>query len=315
MAVHKAWRLHSYGGPETFQLDEVPMPNPGKGEILVKIHLAGINPFDWKIREGYVKDAWPLPLPFILGVDFVGTVAGLGAGSSRFKVGDRVMTMSDKLGAFAEHIVVDENILATVPKDLSDEQAASLPMPTLTAWQALHTAGQNKPGQTVLIHGASGICGAFAVQFAKAEGMKVIGTASGKNKGYVLGLGADEFVDYQTDNFENRVKDVDLVLDFVLMGGVSNTTDRSWTILKSDGALVSVADPGVTTKVPAGRKGFFFQTRADVTELENIAQKVLKGEIKSKVGRVFRRDQLVEAMELNKAGGTTGRLLVNFQQA
>lgn len=314
MSTQQAWRLHAYGGPENLKLDDIPVLKPGPSQVLVEVSHVGMNPFDWKIREGYVKDFLPLQLPTTLGVDFSGTIVSLGEGASRFKVGDRVMTMSQSLGAFAEHIVVDESILANVPAALDDVTAATLPIPALSAWQALYTAGKIKPGMTILVHGASGIVGAFAVQFAKAEGAKVIATASAKNREYVMGLGADEFIDYQTENFEERVKDVDLVLDFVLVGGDRNTTDRSWGVLKENGAIVSIADPTIMGKIPQGKQGFFPQIQPKPDQLETIAERLESGKIKSKVAKVFGRGELVEAMEINKTGGTTGRLIVDFKR-
>lgn len=315
MNTHKAYRLHSYGGPECIQLDDVPVPTPGRSQVLVAVSAVGMNPFDWKIREGHVRDFVPLQLPTVLGVDFVGTVAALGDGLSRFKVGDRVMTISTSLGAYAEHIVVDEKILARVPTALGDMDAATLPIPALTAWQSLHAAGDVRPGMRILIHGASGTVGAFAVQFAKAEGATVIGTASAKNRDYVLGLGADVFIDYQAETFEDRVKDIDLVLDYVLIGGSRNTTDRSWGVLKPNGAIVTVADPAIMGKIPAGYRGFFPSIEADATSLETIAEQLATGKIRSKVAQVFGRSDLVKAMEINKSGGTTGRLIVDFRRA
>ena len=315
MATQKAYRLHSYGGPECIRLDDVPVPVPDKGQVLVAVSAVGMNPFDWKIREGYVKDVLILKLPKTLGVDFVGTVAALGEGSSRFKVGDRVMTMSRSLGAYAEHIAVDESILAHVPDALSDIDAATLPIPGLTAWQAAHTAGEIRPGMRVLVHGASGTTGAFAVQFAKAAGASVTGTASAKNRDYVMSLGADAFIDYRTEKFEDRVEDNDLVLDFVLVGGDMNTTDRSWSVLKPNGAIVSVADPAILGKIPDGYRGFFPTIEADAARLEKIADQLATGKLKSKVAQVFRRDELLDAMEINRAGGTTGRLIVDFKAA
>lgn len=316
MATQKAWRLHSYGGPECMHLDDVPIPIPSKGQVLVAVSVVGINPFDWKIREGYIKDDMPLPLPVALGVEFSGTIKALGEGSSRFKVGDRVMMISTSLGAFAEYIAFDESILAAVPEGLSDADAASLPMAAMTAWQSLHKAGEVHAGMRVLIHGASGVVGAFAIQFAKAQGAYVFGTASAKNREYVMSLGADEFIDYQTEKFEERVKDVDLVLDYVLIGGTGNTTDRSWSVLKAGGAIVSVADPAILGKTPPnGVKAFFMQTSPNAAQLEMIAGLLVEGKIRSKIEQVFDRDDLVQAMEMNKAGGTTGRLLVNFKDA
>ena len=257
MATQKAYRLHSYGGPECLQLDDAPVPTRQPSQALVAVSVVGMNPMDWKLREGYVKDHFPLQLPTTLGVDFSGTIVAIADKRSRFKVGDRVMAMSDKLGAFAEHIAVDEGLLARVPDALSDIAAATLPIPAGTAWQSLHEAGEVRPGMRILIHGASGIVGAFAVQFAKAKGATVIGTASEKNREYVMGLGADSFIDYQTQKFEEHATDIDLVLDYVLLGGANNTTARSWGVLKPGGAIVSVADPSVTAKVPDGLRGFF----------------------------------------------------------
>lgn len=315
MTTHKAYRLHTYGGPESIQLDEIPVPAAGPSQVLVAVSAVAINPFDWKIREGFVKDEMPLPLPYVLGVDFSGTVAALGEGASRFKVGDRVMTMSNALGAFAEHIVVDEATLARVPDSLSDYEAATLPIPGITAWRSVHEAGELKPGSRVLIHGASGTSGSLAVQFAKAEGAYVIGTASAKNRDYVLSLGADEFIDYQTERFEDRAKDIDLVLDYVLVGGDMSTTDRSWSVLKPDGAIVTVADPSILGRVPEGRRAFFPHIVADADLLQSIGQKRASGQIKTKVARVFSRGELPEALEINRAGGGTGRLIVDFKKA
>ena len=314
MMTHQAYRLHSYGGPECITLDEIEVPIPGAGEVLVAISAVGINPFDWKIREGYVRDEMPLPLPAVLGVDFVGRVAARGEGASRLAAGDRVMAMSTRLGAFAEHIAAPEAILARVPEGLNDIAAATLPIPALTAWQALHTAGALHAGMKVLVQGASGTVGAFAVQFAKLEGAEVIGTASAKNRDYVMGLGANGFIDYRTERFEDRVSDVDLIIDCVLMGGDRDTTGRSWSVLKPGGAIVSVADPSVTGKVPTGLRGFFPTIEADADRLERIAALLADGIISAKVARVFPRGELLDAMALNQAGGTVGRLIVDFKR-
>lgn len=315
MTTQKAYRLHSYGGPECVKLDYVPVPVPGPYQVLVAVSVAGMNPFDWKIREGYVKDVLPLPLPVILGVDFSGTVVGLGDSSSRFNIGDRVTTMSTSLGAFAEYIVVDQNILGRVPSEVSDALAATLPIPVAAAWQSLYYTGEAWAGKRILIHGASGIVGAFAVQFAKAAGATVYATASAKNRDYVIGLGADTFIDYETQKFEDHAKDIDLVLDYVLVGGTDNTTDRSWAVLKSGGAIVSVADPAITGKVPTGFRGYFPNINADAKLFEWVAEQLANGKVKSKIARVFSRNELVKAMEINKAGGTTGRLVVDFKRS
>jgi NADPH:quinone reductase-like Zn-dependent oxidoreductase len=314
MATQKAYRLHAYGGPECIHLDTVPVPTPLASQALIAVSVVGINPLDWKLRSGYIPNFNGLQLPITMGVDFTGTVVALGTSASRLKLGDRVMGMSTSLGAFAEHVAVDESILARVPAALSDTAAATLPIPARSAWVALHSAGELKPGMRILVHGASGTVGAFAVQFAKAEGCHVVATASGKNKEYVMDLGADEFVDYKTEKFEDIVKDIDLVLDFVLVGGADNTTDRSWDVLKPGGAIVSVADMNVGKKVPDGKRGIFPDVRPDTANLEMIAEQLANGKIMSKIAEVFPREKLGHAIELNKAGGSTGRLLVDFKR-
>ena len=200
-------------------LDEVTTPTPTTSQVLIAVKYAALNPFDWKIALGYVRDQMSLPLPYTLGVDFVGTIVAHGEHASCFKVGDRVMTMSNRLGAFAEHIAVEESILAHVPPTMSDEIAATIPIPGLLAWQALYAAGEIGSGMRILIPGASGVVGSIAIQLAKAQGACVIGTASAKNRQYVMDLGADEFIDYKAQSFDELVEDIDLVLDFVLVGG------------------------------------------------------------------------------------------------
>ncbi|WP_342111201.1 NADP-dependent oxidoreductase [Methylobacterium sp. SI9] len=315
MNTQKAYRLHGYGGPEQIRLDDAPIPSPARGEVLVAVSAVGINPFDWKIREGYVRDVMPLQLPATLGVDFVGDVVRLGEAASRFAIGDRVMTMSTRLGAYAETIAVDEMILARVPEALSDIDAATLPIPALTAWQDLHAAGEVQSGMRILIHGASGTVGAFAVQFAKAAGAYVIGTASAKNRDYVLGLGADAVIDYHTERFEDHARDIDLVLDFVLIGGVMDTTSRSWGVLKPGGAIVSASDPAILGNAPDGLRGYFPVIEADAHQLEMIAGLLASGRLTSKVARVFGRNELLKAMDINQGGDTTGRLIVDFKRS
>ncbi|BBZ25851.1 NADPH:quinone reductase [Mycolicibacterium madagascariense] len=310
MSLQKAYRLHSYGGPECVQLDDVEVPEPGPSQTLVAVHTVGMNPFDWKIREGFGR-MMGLQLPTTLGVDFVGTVEANGDGASRLAAGERVMAISNTLGAFAEYIAVDEATLARVPEGLSDVEAAALPIPGLTAWQTVHLAGEPGPGMRVLINGASGIVGSLAVQLVKAAGGYVIGVASGKNRDYVLKLGADEFLDYQGERVENRFTDVDLVLDYALAGSPDDTA-RLWTVLTPGGAVVSVADPTILDNVPAGYRGYFHQAVPDAAALEEIANRVVAGDLTITIAQVFPRDRLIEAMELNKAGGTTGRLVVDF---
>jgi NADPH:quinone reductase-like Zn-dependent oxidoreductase len=311
MKTHKAYRLHSYGGPDSIKLDDVAIPKPGVGQVLVAVGAVGINPYDWKIREGYLRDMLKLELPTVLGADFVGTVTERGEGSQRFNVGERVMGVSTALGAYAEHIAIDEALLARVPKSLSDVDAAILPVPVLTAWTGLHAAGELRPGMKVLVHGASGVCGAFAVQLAKAAGASVIATGSGKNRDYVLSIGAEEYFDYKTERFEDHVDHVDLVLDYA----GSEMVARSWKVVKADGAVVSSAAYDVTATAPAGVRAFFALLQPNAEVLEKFGEQAAAGKIRYQIAQTLSRGELLRGIESNKSGGNNGRIIVDFKQA
>ena len=316
MSTQAAYRLQSYGGPECVTLDEgLPIPTPGASQVLIKVNTVAINPVDWKIREGYTKDEFPLALPTVLGVDYVGIVTAIGENVTRFGVGDRVMSFSPTLGAWAEYIVQPENFISSVPPELSDIAAATLPIPATTAWKTLYEAGKVEPGSKILIHGASGVVGAFAVQLAKAAGAYVIGTASNKNREYVMSLGADDFVDYRTEKFEDKIHDkIDLVLDYVLKGGDMNTTERSFKVLKEGGAVVTASDPAIQSMTPDGYRGIFPQIMPNPSILDSVARMLSEEKITSKVAEAYPRSRLVEAMKESQVGGRTGRMIVDFTQ-
>jgi len=182
----KAVRVHNYGGPEVLRFEDVPRPTPDSGELLIRVHAASVNAIDWKIRAGDLKDVFPVPLPFILGWDVSGVVETAGSDVTKFKKGDEVYARPDAArngkGTYAEYVVVKESEAALKPKSIDHVHAAAIPVVGLTAWQALFdTAALNK-GQRVLIHGAAGGVGSFAVQLAKWKGAHVIGTASGRNR-------------------------------------------------------------------------------------------------------------------------------------
>src|SRR6476660_8552590 len=231
----KAIRIHNYGGPEVLQYEDAPRPQPQAGEVVVRVHAAGVNPIDWKVREGHMKDFWAHKLPLILGWDFSGVIEKVGSGATKFKKGDEVYSVPDasRDGAYAEYIVVRESELALKPKSLHHVRAAAVPLAAVTAWQALFDAGQLKRGQRALIHGGSGGVGHIAVQLAKWKGAHVIATASTKNHELLRELGADETIDYTRQRFEDVARNVDIVLD--LIGG--ETQERSWSVLKKGGVL------------------------------------------------------------------------------
>src|SRR5262245_258062 len=224
-ATMKAIVFHEFGDSDVLKYEEAAVPRPAQGEMLVQVYAAGVNPVDWKVRKGYLKELNP-QLPQIPGFDLSGVVARVGEGVTRFKKGDAVFAyMSLKRGgAYAEYTIVREDEAALKPAKLDHVNAAAVPLAALTAWQALFDKAGLAAGQNVLIHGAAGGVGTFAVQLAKSRGAKVIGTASASNQAFLREIGADRTVDYRDQKLEEVVKDVDVVLDTV--GG--DTLERSF---------------------------------------------------------------------------------------
>jgi NADPH:quinone reductase-like Zn-dependent oxidoreductase len=302
----KALLLTRYGGPETTVISSVSAPQPGHRQILVRVKAAGINGLDWKVREGYVRDAFPLQLPTVLGLELAGVVEGVGPGTSAFRIGDRVMGPLGGLGAYAELVAVDESNLCRIPDGLREVEAAGLPVASVSAWQSLYAAGPIQRGQRVLIHGAAGGLGGFAVQFARQAGATVIASARGRYAEYVRSLGADEVIDYETQRFDEVVKEVDLVLDYV--GG--DVLDRSWKILSAQGGIVSTTSPDILTRTPAGRRGVWFVNKPNTARLESIAREVAQGRLRSQVSEVVAFNDLAAAIERNRTQPHQGKIIV-----
>ena len=209
----RAVRIHAFGGPEMLQYEDARTPEPAADDMLIRVRAAGVNPVDWKIREGYFGKS---PLPAILGRDFSGTVEALGQNVRGFRVGDEVFgEAASGSGTYAEFTLAKPSQSARKPRSLDHVQAAALPVASLTAWQALFDTAGLRASQRVLIHAAAGGVGGFAVQFAKLEGAYVIGTASAQNAAYARELGADEVIDYRATRFEDVVRDVDVVFDAI----------------------------------------------------------------------------------------------------
>ncbi|MCI1014420.1 MULTISPECIES: NADP-dependent oxidoreductase [Herbaspirillum] len=308
MKTIRSLQLMQYGGPDTVRIADLPAPVAGPAQVLVRVHAAGVNALDWKVREGLVKDAFPLPLPAVLGIELAGVVEQVGSDVSLFKVGDRVMGPLGGLGAYADLVAVDVDKLAVLPEGLSMVQAAALPVAAVSAWQSLHLAGPLNAGQRILIHGAAGAVGGFAVQFAHQAGAHVSATALGSHADYVHGLGADHVIDYQTSQFESLVKNVDLVLDYV--GG--DTLERSWSVLAEDGVIVSTASPAILASTPAGRRGLWFMNQPDAARLADIARQVAAGRLQSQVAAVVPFEDLPAAIERSRTLPQMGKTVVDF---
>jgi N-ethylmaleimide reductase len=309
VSANRAVRIHAYGGADTPKLELVARPTAAPGEVLVKVSAAGINGLDWKIRDGLVKDVFPLPLPAILGIELAGEVVELGEGTTGFSIGDRVMGPLAGLGAYSDYVAVAASKLVLIPPSLDDIQAAATPVASLTAWQALFEAGELKRGQTVLIHGAAGGVGSFAVQFARLAGARVIATAQGVNGGYVSGLGADVVIDYRTTKFWDRSGSVDLVLD--LVGG--ETLSNSWQVLADGGLIVSTAAPQIMSQIPQGKRGKWFQMKPDAQRLAEIAAAVAEGRLLVRVSEIADLTDINGAIERNKLGHGPGKTVVKFR--
>jgi NADPH:quinone reductase-like Zn-dependent oxidoreductase len=305
----KAVQIHSFGGPEVLQYEDVPRPQPKANEILVRVHAAGVNPVDWKIREGYLTAT----LPMIMGIDFSGVVESVGSGVTKYRSGDAVFgQVADESGSYAEYAIAMESDIARKPEMLDDIRPAALPVAALTPWQALFDIAQLTAGQKVLIHGAAGGVGSFAVQFAKWKGACVLGTASGAHLEQVRKLGADEVIDYRKTNFEAVAHDVDLVLDTI--GG--ETQERSWRVLKRGGVLVSLVQPPPAEKSAAhGVRGFFIRQKANGDQLAAIADLVVKGKVKVNVEAVLPLQEAAKAQELSKAGHSGGKIVLEVRSA
>jgi NADPH:quinone reductase-like Zn-dependent oxidoreductase len=308
----KAVRIHSYGGPDVLQYEAAPRPKPGKGEVLIRVHAAGVNPIDWKVRAGYMKDFIPYSFPLILGWDVSGVIDELGPKVSRFKKNDEVYSLPDhtRNGAYAEYIVARESEVALKPSTLHHIRAAAVPLATLTAWQALFDTAQLQPEQRVLIHGAAGGVGHFAVQLAKWKGSHVIGTASAKNHEMLYKLGADELIDYTTQRFEDVTRNIDVVLDTI--GG--DTQERSWQVLKKGGILVSfVQSPSENKAKEHGVRGIRLGARPNGQELAEIAKIIHAGNLAPVIDRILPLSEVRRAHELSESGHTRGKMVLRVK--
>ena len=309
-ATMKAVRIHSFGGPEVLRLEDVPKPEPTGDELLIHIHAAGVNPVDWKIREGRLGR---IPLPSLMGSDFSGNVEALGPGITDFRVGEGVFgTVADESGSYAEYALASVAQIAEKPPGLDYLTAAALPIASLTAWQALFDAGVLRAGQKVLIHAAAGGVGSFAVQLARWKGAYVIGTTSRRHVDFTRQLGADEVIDYTADAFQDQVREVDLVLDTI--GG--ETQERSWKLLKKGGVLVSIVQsPSEAVAGAHGMKGLFLRCdhkRRD--QLAQIAELVVRGHIQAHIETVLPLKEARHAQELSQGGHTQGKIVLRVKE-
>ncbi len=308
--TQRAVLIRAYGGAAAAEVAEIARPAAGQGQVLVRVRATGVNGIDWKVRQGLVQKAFPLQLPAVLGIELAGVVEAVGPGASRFRVGDRVMGPLGGLGAYADFVAVDEAKLVRTPQGLDDVHAAAVPVAAVAAWHSLHQAGPITAGQRILIHGAAGGLGGYAVQYAKRAGAEVFATASTAHVEYVRSLGADQVIDYRTQRFESVARDIDLVLDYV--GG--DVLDRSWQVLTKDGAIVGTTSADILARTPPGRRGLWFVNKPDAPLLERLAAEIAQGTLTSKLGEVVGFGDIPAAIERNRTDPRIGKVVADFSR-
>lgn len=311
----KAVQINSYGGTEVLEInDNVPMPQPSKGQVLVENHAASINPIDWKIRAGYLKEMMPLSFPVILGGDFAGRVVELGEGITEFKVGDKVygsaIVLNGGSGSFAQVLAANIANLAHKPKNIDFIEAAALPLVGASAIQALEDHIKLHKGQKILIHGGAGGIGHISIQLAKALGAVVVTTVSTKDMDFVKNLGADQVIDYSAQPFEQIVKDIDSVFDTV--GG--QTSDKSFQVLKRGGMIVSmIGQPNLVLAEKYGITAIGQNTNTNTEHLNRLAELVMSRKIKVHVDKIFPLQKAQEAFKHLEEGHPRGKVVLKIK--
>jgi NADPH:quinone reductase-like Zn-dependent oxidoreductase len=308
----KAVRLHARSGPDALVYEETSLPQLETGEVLVHVHATAITPteFLWA-PTAQTRTGEERPLPIILGHEFSGVIAAVGDGVTNIAEGDPVYGLNDWFedGAEAEYCVARAAEVAPKPQSIDHVHAAVTPISALTAWQALFDRASLSPGQRVLIHGAAGGVGVFAVQLARWRGARVIGTASAHNLDFVRELGADEVIDYRVTRFEDVVSDVDVVLDTV--GG--ETLARSRNVLKPGGRLVTIAASSEGVNDPAVRDAFFI-VEANPVQLVEIARLIDVGQLRPIVDAVFPLAEARQAYERGQHGHLRGKIVLRVAE-
>lgn len=313
----KAAIIRDFGGPERFEIADIPRPVPGAKQVLVRVVAASVNPVDYKIRKA---GSWAgIPMPAILGYDAAGVVEAVGAQATRFKPGDEVFYSArifGRQGTYAQYHVEDEEILALKPAPLEFEQAAAVPLAAMTAYDAVITFFQTKPGDTVLIHAGAGGVGHFAVQLAKAAGARVLATGRSVNSDLIKGLGADEVIDYQKTQFENEVlrltggRGVDAAYDTV--GG--DTVSRSIQAVRAYGKLATIVNlegslQGMQIKNQTLYFGFLERTEPKIQAMATLVE---RRQVKPLIDSVFPLDKVADAHRKLEAGGIKGKIVIKI---
>lgn len=308
----KAAQMNIYGGSDVVIINgNAPKPTASAGTLLVEVHAAGVNPVDWKIREGYMRNMAPLQFPVTLGGDFSGVVTEVGNGVSDFTIGDeaygQAIVVGGGSGSFAEFVSAKVESAAQKPKSVTHTEAAALPLAGVSALQALTEHMNLSTGQKILIHGGAGGIGTMAIQLAKHLGATVATTAAGSDAAYVKELGADEVVDYKSQRFEDMIHDYDAVFDTV--GGETYT--RSFTVLKKGGIIVSMLEqPQEALMEQHGVKAIAQGTQVTSERLRKLAAFVDQGVLAVRIDKTFPLDQAGAALTYLQTGSPKGKVVL-----
>lgn len=303
----RAIQVHQYGHADQMMLEDVPQPKVSKGQVLVKVHDAGVNPLDWKIREGYMKSVIPLSFPYTMGQDFSGEVVEIGEGVEGYSEGDHVFGFAQ--GSYAEYALATPEGLAHIAPSVDDAAAAAIPTAGLTAWQIVTDIAKVSKNQTILIHGAGGGVGSFAMQFAKRAGARVIAVASKDDFPYLEGLGADQLIDYKSERFEEKVKNVDTIIDVV--GG--DTLARSYQAVKKNGLIITTVGAADEDKAKEYNVRFVrFVVHSDHDELERLGHMLEEGSVKPRVSKIMSLSEANKADDLSQTGHPHGKIVLRI---
>ncbi|HZR43973.1 MAG TPA: NADP-dependent oxidoreductase [Ktedonobacteraceae bacterium] len=306
--IMQAVRIYGYGGAEQLKLERIERPQPQAGEVLLRVYAAGVNPLDWKICQGLLKGFMSITFPYTPGIEVAGVIEEVGPGVKIFEIGQAVFGQCAN-GGYAEYVVASVDALALKPQSMSFAEAATIPVGATTAWRALFEHGGLTASQRVLIQGAAGGVGLFAVQLAKWRGAQVIGTARTANLDFVRDLGADTVVDFTTTPVESVVQNVDLVLD----GAGGETLLSSLAALRRGGTLISIAGPPPQAEAQAhGVRAMMIRSQPSSVILQMLTRLIDEGHLKVTVGKTFALSEVRQAHEYGQNGHGRGRIVLQI---
>jgi len=302
----KAIQIHQYGAADELSFEEIPRLQITDDQILIRIRDAGVNPIDWKIRQGYMKQVMPAKFPLTMGQDFAGEVIETGKQVSQFRSGDRVFGFAQ--GTYAEYAAAPVSTVAAIPDSVDFATAAALPTAGSTALQIIRDVVKAQSGVTILIHGAAGGVGSFATQVARHLGARVVATATGaEDIAYLTSLGVEQVIDFKKERFEKHVHGVDAVVD--LVGG--ETLARSYTVVKKGGVVATTVQPiDEAAAKQAGVRAIQVVMKRNAADLHELAKLVDQGHLKPRLGGTMSLAQAKEAQELSEKGKTRGKLIL-----